>query len=112
MCAFILAKVPSSHPETRSRATLIPGDGVGPELCHVVMDVFKAAGIISWDEKTHGLLKKPNPFFFGLNCFFFWVSILKLFFAFVQLKHYSLISPWSSCQYFSLVYLATWDYAL
>ncbi|XP_018015956.1 isocitrate dehydrogenase [NAD] subunit beta, mitochondrial isoform X1 [Hyalella azteca] len=37
--------LPASKPEQRLTATLIPGDGVGPELCHVVMDVFKAAGI-------------------------------------------------------------------
>jgi len=31
--------------ERRKTATLIPGDGVGPELCQVVQDVFKAANV-------------------------------------------------------------------
>jgi len=31
--------------EHRKKATLIPGDGVGPELCQVVVDVFKAANV-------------------------------------------------------------------
>lgn len=37
-------QAPAAKVEPRTKATLLPGDGVGPELCHVVMDVFKAAG--------------------------------------------------------------------
>jgi len=37
--------------EHRVRATLIPGDGIGPELCQVVQDVFKAAHVpLDFDE--------------------------------------------------------------
>lgn len=32
-------------PETRVRCTLIPGDGVGPELVYSVQEVFKASGV-------------------------------------------------------------------
>lgn len=32
-------------PDTRVRCTLIPGDGVGPELVYSVQEVFKAAGV-------------------------------------------------------------------
>merc|ERR1712142_479184 len=39
------ARAPVSKPQGRTTATLIPGDGVGPELCAVVQDVFKAAGV-------------------------------------------------------------------
>jgi len=39
------AKAPVSKPQGRTTATLIPGDGVGPELVAVVQDVFKAAGV-------------------------------------------------------------------
>jgi len=35
----------SLNQEVRQKATLIPGDGVGPELCNVVMEVFKAADV-------------------------------------------------------------------
>ncbi|KAJ1525428.1 hypothetical protein ONE63_010241 [Megalurothrips usitatus] len=34
-----------SKPEGRTTCTLIPGDGVGPELVHSVQEVFKAAGV-------------------------------------------------------------------
>lgn len=39
------AAAPVERPETRTRCTLIPGDGVGPELVYSVQEVFKAAGI-------------------------------------------------------------------
>ncbi|KAF2898325.1 hypothetical protein ILUMI_07850 [Ignelater luminosus] len=32
-------------PDSRVNATLIPGDGVGPELVYAVQEVFKAAGV-------------------------------------------------------------------
>ncbi|XP_047499435.1 isocitrate dehydrogenase [NAD] subunit beta, mitochondrial-like isoform X2 [Penaeus chinensis] len=38
-------QAPVSKPEGRTTATLIPGDGVGPELCQVVLDVFQNAGV-------------------------------------------------------------------
>lgn len=39
--------------EVRQKATLIPGDGVGPELCNVVQDVFKAADVPLDFEQHH-----------------------------------------------------------
>lgn len=39
------ATAPVSKPEGHTTATLIPGDGVGPELCQVVLDVFRNAGV-------------------------------------------------------------------
>uniref|UniRef100_A0A1B6D7T9 Isocitrate dehydrogenase [NAD] subunit, mitochondrial n=1 Tax=Clastoptera arizonana TaxID=38151 RepID=A0A1B6D7T9_9HEMI len=36
---------PISRPEGRTKCTLIPGDGVGPELVYSVQEVFKAANI-------------------------------------------------------------------
>ncbi|CAH1985872.1 unnamed protein product [Acanthoscelides obtectus] len=33
------------RPDARTSCTLIPGDGVGPELMHSVQEVFKASGI-------------------------------------------------------------------
>ncbi|RZC36605.1 isocitrate dehydrogenase [NAD] subunit beta, mitochondrial [Asbolus verrucosus] len=35
----------SERPDTRIRCTLIPGDGVGPELVYSVQEVFKSAGV-------------------------------------------------------------------
>ncbi|KAL8569566.1 Isocitrate dehydrogenase [NAD] subunit beta, mitochondrial [Nucella lapillus] len=36
---------PVSHPEGRNKVTLVPGDGVGPDLMTSVRDVFSAAGV-------------------------------------------------------------------
>jgi isocitrate dehydrogenase (NAD+) len=36
---------PVSKPEGRQTATLIPGDGVGPELLSSVKEVFTACGV-------------------------------------------------------------------
>lgn len=36
---------PVSHPEGNNTVTLVPGDGVGPELMNSVQDVFSAAGV-------------------------------------------------------------------
>lgn len=38
-------QAPVSKPEGHTTATLVPGDGVGPELCQVVLDVFKSVGV-------------------------------------------------------------------
>lgn len=38
-------QAPVSKPEGRTKCTLIPGDGVGPELMYSVQEVFKAAGV-------------------------------------------------------------------
>jgi len=47
----VSSAVPGSQTEPRYKATLIPGDGVGPELCNVVLDVFKAAGVpVDFDQ--------------------------------------------------------------
>ncbi|XP_066253327.1 isocitrate dehydrogenase [NAD] subunit beta, mitochondrial [Euwallacea similis] len=41
----------AERPDTRVSATLIPGDGVGPELVYSVQEVFKAAGIpVDWES--------------------------------------------------------------
>ena len=34
-----------TRPEGRNKVTLVPGDGVGPELMLSVQDVFSAAGV-------------------------------------------------------------------
>ncbi|KAK8393383.1 hypothetical protein O3P69_013402 [Scylla paramamosain] len=52
--------VPVSRPEGRTTATLIPGDGVGPELCQVVLDVFKSAGV-PLDFKEYHLTELYAP---------------------------------------------------
>ncbi|XP_076455142.1 isocitrate dehydrogenase [NAD] subunit beta, mitochondrial-like isoform X2 [Babylonia areolata] len=36
---------PVTHPEGRNKVTLVPGDGVGPDLMNSVRDVFSAAGV-------------------------------------------------------------------
>lgn len=42
---------PLAQSKGRYMVTLIPGDGVGPELCHSVKRVFSAAGVpVDWDE--------------------------------------------------------------
>ncbi|XP_068709337.1 isocitrate dehydrogenase [NAD] subunit beta, mitochondrial-like [Montipora foliosa] len=42
---------PLAQSQTRHMVTLIPGDGVGPELCHSVRRIFSAAGApVDWDE--------------------------------------------------------------
>ncbi|XP_060528200.1 isocitrate dehydrogenase [NAD] subunit beta, mitochondrial isoform X2 [Cylas formicarius] len=39
------------RPDSRIKATLIPGDGVGPELVYSVQEVFKAAGVpVDWES--------------------------------------------------------------
>ncbi|KAK4003092.1 hypothetical protein OUZ56_004874 [Daphnia magna] len=43
--AFSAIQAPVSKPEGRTKCTLIPGDGVGPELLYSVQEVFKAAGV-------------------------------------------------------------------
>ncbi|XP_054258623.1 isocitrate dehydrogenase [NAD] subunit beta, mitochondrial [Macrosteles quadrilineatus] len=40
----------TSRTEGRTKCTLVPGDGVGPELVYSVQEVFKAAGVpVDWD---------------------------------------------------------------
>ncbi|XP_013786941.1 isocitrate dehydrogenase [NAD] subunit beta, mitochondrial-like, partial [Limulus polyphemus] len=42
---------PVSRPEGRLKCTLIPGDGVGPELCTSVKEVFEALSVpVDFDE--------------------------------------------------------------
>ena len=47
------------------KATLIPGDGIGPEVIKAATTVIEAAGVkISWDEKPIGqsaMAKHNNP---------------------------------------------------
>lgn len=38
-------QVPVSRPIGKTTCTLIPGDGVGPEMAHSVKEIFKAAGV-------------------------------------------------------------------
>ncbi|ERL94192.1 hypothetical protein D910_11474 [Dendroctonus ponderosae] len=41
----------AQRPDTRVTATLIPGDGVGPDLVYSVQEVFKAAGVpVDWES--------------------------------------------------------------
>ena len=47
------------------KATLIPGDGIGPEVIRAATEVIEAAGVkISWEEKLIGqsaMAKYNNP---------------------------------------------------
>lgn len=46
--------------------TLIPGDGIGPEITTATIDIIKAAGIkIDWDRQIAGLEAMPK---FGVPC--------------------------------------------
>ena len=39
------------------RITLIPGDGIGPEITEAVLRIIKAAGVdVEWDRHDAGLL--------------------------------------------------------
>jgi len=54
----------SSRPEDRVTATLIPGDGVGPELVASVEEVFKAAAVpmdfeVYFMSEVHAALSSP-----------------------------------------------------
>lgn len=42
---FIFQSGIEERPDVRTTCTLIPGDGVGPELVYSVQEVFKAAGV-------------------------------------------------------------------
>jgi isocitrate dehydrogenase (NAD+) len=51
-------------PKERVTATLIPGDGVGPEIVNSVEDVFKAAGVpmdfeVFFLSEVHAALSVP-----------------------------------------------------
>ena len=47
-----MSSAPVQRPEGRQTVTLIPGDGVGPELMVSVKDVFTAAGVpVDFDEQ-------------------------------------------------------------
>ncbi|GAC1571469.1 MAG: isocitrate/isopropylmalate dehydrogenase family protein [Polyangiales bacterium] len=42
-------------PKQRLKVTLIPGDGIGPEVCNATKEVLAAAGMdIDWDEQLAG----------------------------------------------------------
>jgi len=54
----------SAFPKERVTATLIPGDGVGPEIVNSVEDVFKAAGVpmdfeVFFLSEVHAALSVP-----------------------------------------------------
>ena len=54
----------AARPEDRVTATLIPGDGVGPELVASVEEVFKAAGVpmdfeVYFMSEVHSALSSP-----------------------------------------------------
>jgi len=56
----------ASRPEDRVTATLIPGDGVGPELVSSVEEVFRAAGVpmdfeVYFMSEIHSALSAPIP---------------------------------------------------
>jgi len=51
--------MPVTKPEGTALCTMLPGDGVGPELMHAVQEVFKAAGV---PVKFEGFyLSETNP---------------------------------------------------
>ena len=52
-----MQQAPVSKPEGRTTCTLIPGDGIGPELMYSVMEVFKV-----FDLLTHSLIHFSVPF--------------------------------------------------
>lgn len=57
-------QAPVSRPEGKYKCTLIPGDGVGPELASSVQEVFKAAGVpIDFEQffvsEVHASLSAP-----------------------------------------------------
>uniref|UniRef100_A0A6P8RWZ1 Isocitrate dehydrogenase [NAD] subunit, mitochondrial n=1 Tax=Geotrypetes seraphini TaxID=260995 RepID=A0A6P8RWZ1_GEOSA len=50
-CMTRMTKTESAKPEGTFHVTMIPGDGVGPELMHSVKEVFKAANVpVEFDE--------------------------------------------------------------
>ncbi|XP_029451037.1 isocitrate dehydrogenase [NAD] subunit beta, mitochondrial isoform X2 [Rhinatrema bivittatum] len=50
-CVNRMAKTQGAKPEGTFHVTMIPGDGVGPELMHAVKEVFKAADVpVEFDE--------------------------------------------------------------
>ena len=56
----------AARPDERVTATLIPGDGVGPELVASVEEVFKAAGVpmdfeVYFMSEVHSALSAPIP---------------------------------------------------
>ena len=60
------AALSSFRAEDRVTATLIPGDGVGPELVASVEEVFKAAGVpmdfeVYFMSEVHSALSAPVP---------------------------------------------------
>ena len=47
-----MSSAPVQRPDGRQTVTMIPGDGVGPELMNSVQDVFTAAGVpVDFEEK-------------------------------------------------------------
>ena len=64
----VLQQAPVSKPEGRTTCTVIPGDGVGPELLYSVQEVFKVQIISS--EINNSYLEvfknsnKPYNYFF------------------------------------------------
>jgi len=50
---------PVTKPEGTALCTMLPGDGVGPELMHAVKEVFKSAGVPVKFEGFH--LSETNP---------------------------------------------------
>jgi isocitrate dehydrogenase (NAD+) len=41
----------ATHPSSSHRVTLIPGDGIGPEISHAVQRILAASGVrIAWEE--------------------------------------------------------------
>jgi len=62
--SLLSARTVASRPEDRVTATLIPGDGVGPELVASVEEVFKAAAVpmdfeVYFMSEVHSALSSP-----------------------------------------------------
>ena len=65
LAARTLCSSSSPRPEERVTATLIPGDGVGPELVASVEEVFKAQGVpmdfeVYFMSEVHSALSAPT----------------------------------------------------
>ena len=59
-CYFLLVQ-PSNRIGGKHTLTMIPGDGVGPELCESVKMVFTAAGVpVEWNEIAVRLVLLSN----------------------------------------------------
>ena len=77
-CLWFLQPIsePVSRPEGKQAITLVPGDGVGPELCASVKEVFRSTGVpiefeeifVRYIKSLMFLMDKYLNFEVGLKC--------------------------------------------